>query len=76
MCIQYTLSIWWTLEDRFPDNTCAHVTRASVAEVAKYWLLKVKEVMLDSLANTVLPLDSVTSHVGTVCPGPGPLNEG
>lgn len=64
------------LEDRFPDNRGPHVTRASVAEVAKYWLLKVKEVMLDSLANAVLPLDSVTSQLGTVCPGPGPLNGG
>lgn len=31
-------------------------------------LLEVEEVMLDSLANTVLALDGVTSHVVSVCP--------
>lgn len=45
-----------------------------MAEVALSWLLEVEKVLLDSLANTVLPLDGITSHVVSVCPGPGFLN--
>lgn len=50
--------------------------RSSVAEVAKSRLLEVEDVVLDSLANAVLPLDGVTGRVVSLHPGPRLVDAG
>lgn len=79
MCVlQFVLSKYMmsVVRSPFPVSMCGRRARASVAEVAMSWLLEVEKVMLDSLANTVLALDGVTSHVVSVRPGPSLLNAG
>lgn len=49
-----------------------HMTRRSVAEVAKSRLLEVEDVVLESVANAVLALDGVPAGVVSLQPGAPP----
>lgn len=59
-----------------PFSRFGHLIQRSVAEVAKSRLLEVKDVVLDSLANAVLPLDGVSGGVVSLHPAATLWDEG
>lgn len=74
--IQVNFMVYWIQGTGFRVAAFYVSVRASVSEAATSRLLEVEEALLDSQSNAVVALQGVASHVVSVCPGPGLLNQG